>query len=97
MIDGATEDDLRRWKQDKYKKKDIKNNVNSRYMFFNIGFYISLIIWACGIAFSIIGGELFDISPVVRLISIFVPLGIYMFFLIGKSNIEEKIRKNERY
>ena len=44
-----------------------------------------------------IGGELFDISPVVRIISIFVPLCIYMFFLIGKSNIEEKIRKNERY
>lgn len=82
MINGVTEEEL------KYIR---------RWKFFNRGFYISAIIWACGMAFSMIGGELFDISPVLRLISIFVHLGIYMFFLIGKSNIEEKIRKNERY
>lgn len=73
-----------------------KSKCIKKWKFFQHGFYISLIIWACGMAFSMIGGELFDISPVVRIISIFVPLGIYMFFLIGKSNIEEKIRKNER-
>lgn len=63
-----------------------------RWKFFNRGLYISLIIWACGMAFSMIGGELFDISPVIRLVSIFVPLGIYMFFTIGKNNTEEKIK-----
>ncbi len=78
MIIGATDEDI------KYIK---------RWNFYNRGFYISLIIWACGMAFSMIGGELFDISPVIRLVSIFVPLGIYMFFVIGKSNMEKKIKK----
>ena len=92
MIDGATEEDIKRWELNN--KKD--TTYIRRWKFFQHGFYISLIIWACGMAFSMIGGELFDISPLVRIISIFVPLGIYMFFLIGKSNIEEKIRKNEK-
>lgn len=78
MIDGVTEEEIKIYK---------------RWQFFNRGFYISLIIWACGMAFSMIGGELFDISPVIRIISIFVPFGIYVFFVIGKSNIEEKIKK----
>lgn len=77
MIDGVTEEEL------KYIR---------RWQFFNRGFYISLIIWACGMAFSMIGGELFDISPVIRLISIFVPYGIYMFFVIGKDSTEKKVR-----
>lgn len=78
MIDGVTDKDI------KYIK---------RWNFYNRGFYISLIIWACGMAFSMIGGELFDISPVIRIISIFVPFGIYVFFVIGKSNMEEQLRK----
>lgn len=77
MIYGATEEDI------KYMK---------RWQFFNRGFYISLIIWACGMAFSMIGGELFDISPVIRIISIFVPFGIYMFFEIGKVSTEKKVK-----
>lgn len=39
-----------------------------------------------------IGGELFNMSPVIRLISIFVPYGIYMFFVIGKGSTEKKVR-----
>lgn len=77
MIDGVTEKEL------KYIR---------RWQFFNRGFYISLVIWACGMAFSMIGGELFDISPLVRFISIFVPLGMYMFFVIGKDSTEKKVR-----
>ena len=77
MINGVTEKEL------KYIR---------RWQFFNRGFYISLIIWACGMVFSMIGGELFDISPVIRIISIFVPLGIYMFFVIGKDSTEKKVR-----
>ncbi len=77
MIDGITEEEL------KYIR---------RWKFFNRGFYISLIIWTCGIAFSMIGGEVFNISPVIRLMSIFVPLGIYMFFVIGKDSTEKKVR-----
>ena len=77
MIDGVTEEEIKIYK---------------RWQFFNRGFYISLIIWACGMAFSMIGGELFDISPAIRLISIFVPYGIYMFFVIGKDSTEKKVR-----
>lgn len=77
MIDGVTEEEL----------KDIR-----RWQFFNCGFYISLVIWACGMAFSMIGGELFNISPVIRIVSIFVPLGIYMFFVIGKDSTEKKVK-----
>lgn len=92
MIDGATEEDIKRWKLNKLtEEKELK--YIRRWKFFNRGFYTSLIIWACGMAFSMIGGELFNISPVIRIISIFVPFGIYVFFVIGKSNIEEKIKK----
>lgn len=91
MIDGATEEDIKRWKLNNLTEEEIK--YIRRWKFFNRGFYTSLIIWACGMAFSMIGGELFNISPVIRIISIFVPFGIYVFFVIGKSNIEEKIKK----
>lgn len=77
MIDGVTEEEL------KYIR---------RWQFFNRGFYISLIIWACGMAFSMIGGELFDISPVIRITSIFVPFSIYVFFVIGKDSTEKKVK-----
>lgn len=91
MIDGATEEDIKRWKLNNLTEEELK--YIRRWKFFNRGFYTSLIIWACGMAFSMIGGELFNISPVTRIISIFVPFGIYVFFVIGKSNIEEKIKK----
>lgn len=42
--------------------------------------------------FSTIGGELFDLSPIIRIISIFVPFGIYMFFVIGKDSTEKKVK-----
>ena len=77
----------------KENKRNLFKNDFVRYKFFNGGFYISLIIWACGMAFSMIGGELFDISPVIRIISIFIPLCIYIFYLVGKSITENKIRK----
>ena len=78
MIYGITEEEL------KYIR---------RWKFFNGGFYISLIIWVCGLAFSMISDELFAISPVIRIISIFIPLCIYIFLLVGKLITENKIRK----
>lgn len=78
MIDGVTQEEL------KYIR---------RWQFFNRGFYISLVIWTCGMAFSMIGGELFNISPVIRIMSIFVPFGIYVFFVIGKGSTEKKIKQ----
>lgn len=78
MIDGVTENEL------KYIRM---------WKFFNRGFYISLIIWACGMTFSIIGGELFNMSPVIRIVLIFVSLAIYTFFLVGKSIAEVMLKK----
>lgn len=74
----------------------VEENVQYKYIrrwnFFKRGFNISLIIWACGITFSMIGGQLFDLSPVIRLISIFVPLGIYIFFTTGKFITESQMK-----
>lgn len=73
-------------------KRQVIEYMERERNFYNRSFYISLIIWACGMAFSMIGGELFDISPAIRIISIFVPFGIYVFFIIGKDSTEKKVK-----
>lgn len=61
-----------------YTTKDIK-----RLKFFRYGFYISLIIWMCGISFAFS-----EASVMKKIIVIVVTLCIYLFFVIGKSVIE---------
>ena len=55
---------------------------------FTVGFYISLILWMCGMVASMIIKD-----TAIKLLVIIVPLAIYWFFLIGKSIIEEKIKR----
>lgn len=57
--------------------------------FFKYGFYISLIIWMCGICFVTFSGG----TVAVKLIVIAVTLGIYVLFVIGKSITETMLRK----
>ena len=54
---------------------------------FTVGFYISLILWMCGMVASMIIKD-----TAIKLLVIIVPLAIYWFFLIGKSIIEEKMK-----
>lgn len=55
---------------------------------FTKGFYLSLILWICGMAASMIVE-----NRIIKLLLIIIPLAIYWFFLIGKSIIEEKMKK----
>lgn len=57
---------------------------------FTKGFYVSLILWMCGIVASMVVQ-----NTIIKLLLIIIPLAIYWFFLIGKSIIEEKM-KNEK-
>lgn len=54
---------------------------------FTKGFYLSLILWMCGMIASMIVENI-----TIKLLLIIIPLAIYWFFLIGKSIIEEKIK-----
>ena len=68
--------------------KDIVK-IHKLYLFFRIGFYISLIVWMCGMCFS-----MFSSTPVgIRIAVILITLGIYIFFTIGKGIVEDKWRK----
>lgn len=78
MIDGVTEEELKYIRRLKF--------------FYRSGFYISLIIWTCSVVFSMVGSELFNISPIIGLVLEFVSLGIYVFFAIGKDSTEKKVK-----
>lgn len=54
---------------------------------FTKGFYVSLILWMCGIVASMVVQ-----NTIIKLLLIIIPLAIYCFFLIGKSIIEEKMK-----
>ena len=54
---------------------------------FTKGFYLSLILWICGMVASMLVG-----NRTIKLLLIIIPLAIYWFFLIGKSIIEEKMK-----
>lgn len=53
---------------------------------FTYGFYISMVLWMCGLVTSMIVENI-----VMKIFLIFIPLAIYHFFTIGKGIIESKI------
>ncbi len=57
--------------------------------FFKYGFYVSLIIWMCGVSFSIF----YDGTEAIRIAVIVVTLCIYIFFVIGKAVVDSKYGK----
>lgn len=59
---------------------------------FTYGFYIGMILWMCGLVASMIVDNV-----TIKNLLIFIPLAIYQFFTIGKSIIEEKIKRPGRY
>ncbi len=80
-------------------KKDKKGNIYYTFKdipkihilteFFKYGFYVSSIIWMCGICFSMF----YSGSTVIRVAIIVISFCIYIFFAIGKSIIERKFGK----
>ena len=62
--------------------------MKRKLKFFTYGFYISMVVWACGLIVSMIVDNV-----TMKMLLIFIPLAIYQFFTIGKSIIEEKMRK----
>jgi hypothetical protein len=77
-------------------KKDEKGNIYYTFKdipkihklstFFRYGFYIALIIWMCGICFSMF----YNGSSVIKVTVITISLCIYIFFAIEKSIMESK-------
>lgn len=53
---------------------------------------IGMILWMCGLVASMIVDNV-----TIKILLIFIPLAIYQFFTIGKSIIEEKIKRPGRY
>lgn len=62
--------------------------MKRKLKFFTYGFYISMVVWACGLVASLIVENV-----TMKILLILIPLAIYWFFIIGKSIIEEKMRK----
>ncbi len=71
-----------------YTLKDIPK-IHMLTEFFKYGFHVSLIIWFCGICFSIFYNE----SAVIRIAVIVITLCVYIFFVIGKAVVENKYCK----
>lgn len=63
--------------------------MKRKLKFFTYGFYISMVVWACGLVASLIVENV-----TMKILLILIPLAIYWFFIIGKSIIEKKIKKN---
>lgn len=55
---------------------------------FTYGFYISMAFWMCGLVASMIVE-----NTTIKILLIFIPLVIYLFFTIGKGVIEDKIKR----
>ena len=62
--------------------------MKRKLKFFTYGFYISMVAWECGLIASMIVENV-----TMKILLILIPLAIYWFFIIGKSIIEEKIKK----
>lgn len=62
--------------------------MKRKLKFFTYGFYISMVVWECGLIVSMIVENV-----IMKILLIFIPLAIYEFFAIGKSIIEEKNKK----
>lgn len=80
-------------KKDKYGNTyySFKDSVKIHRLstFFRYGFYISLIIWMCGMCFAMF----YNGSSVIKVAVIVISLCIYIFFVIGKSIIDSKFGK----
>lgn len=63
--------------------------MKRKLKFFTYGFYISMVVWECGLIASMIVENV-----TMKILLILIPLATYWFFIIGKSIIEEKIKKN---
>ena len=55
-------------------------------IFFKYGYYISLLIWMCGMCFSMFRGA----SAEIKIAVILATLGVYVFFTSGKEYWMEK-------
>lgn len=62
--------------------------MKRKLKFFTYGFYISMVVWVCGLVASLIVDNV-----TIKMLLIFIPLAIYQFFTIGKSIIEDKIKR----
>lgn len=62
--------------------------MKRKLKFFTYGFYISMVVWECGLIASMIVENV-----TMKILLILIPLAIYWFFIIGKGIIEEKIKK----
>ena len=87
MIDGATREDIVRWNRYQYAKEKRKK-YRRKLKFFTYGFYIGAVLWACGLVASMIVENV-----TMKILLILIPLAIYWFFIIGKSIIEDKIKR----
>lgn len=65
-----------------------KIRMKRKLKFFTYGFYISMVVWECGLIASMIVENV-----TMKILLILIPLAIYWFFIIGKGIIEEKIKK----
>ena len=65
-----------------------KCSICTRIRIFSKGFYLSLILWVCGMATSIMVE-----NRTIKLLLIFIPLAIYEFFAIGRAVIENKVNQ----
>ena len=64
--------------------------MKRKLKFFTYGFYISMVVWVCGLVASLIVENV-----TMKILLILIPLAIYWFFIIGKSIIEEKIKNSQ--
>lgn len=87
MIDGATRGDIVRWNRYQYEKEKRKK-YRRKLKIFTYGFYISMVVWECGLIVSMIVENV-----IMKILLIFIPLVIYWFFIIGKGIIEDKIKR----
>lgn len=62
--------------------------MKRKLKFFTYGFYIGAVLWACGLVASMIVENV-----TMKILLILIPLAIYWFFIIGKSIIEDKIKR----
>lgn len=62
--------------------------MKRKLKFFTYGFYISMVAWECSLIASMIVENV-----TMKILLILIPLATYWFFIIGKSIIEEKIKK----
>lgn len=59
--------------------------------FFRCGFYVSLIVWICGVYIPMF----MDVSAWIKIAVILITLSNYIFFTIGKSVVEKELRQKK--